>query len=63
MLGSSIIMASAPFTVGYAIHAFRKSAHRGWALTALVAGSLMAFPIVWLLPMCAVALVRQLSAS
>jgi hypothetical protein len=58
MLGGCIFVGSAPFTVSYSLHSFRKSQERGLALVALVIGSLMALPIVWLLPMCVTVVVK-----
>jgi hypothetical protein len=49
VLGPGIICASVPLTVGYSVHAFRKSGQKGWATVALAAGILMSLSVVWIL--------------
>jgi hypothetical protein len=51
MLGPGIISASVPVTVGYSIHALRKSKDKGWAVLALIPGTLMSLLVLWVLVM------------
>ena len=49
MLGPGIISASVPVTVGYSIHALRKSRDKGWALLALMAATPMVLLVLWVI--------------
>ncbi len=51
MLGSGTIVTTSPMVIGYAFHAVRRGADRGWAWTALVGSALLGLPLVWLIPL------------
>jgi len=49
VLGPGIICASVPVTLGYSIHAVRRSPDKWWAIAALAGGLLMSLPVLWTL--------------
>ena len=59
MLGPGIICASVPVTVGYSIHALRKSTDKGWAVLAVLMGALMTLPVIWAIVMILFSMVAE----
>ena len=51
MLGPGIVSASVPVTVAYSIPAFCKAKDKGWAVVALIPGTLMSLLVLWILIM------------